>query len=352
MIYVIMASEPSQQLMKMVEAATKEEGSFVIKSEDQLPNLQNKKILFAVELGEFGVDLPLLQLLSVLHRRGPESLISSVGALVVHSDTYLYTKSASAEIIFRANQMGCSFMGHPLIEATGSMRNFKTWQKTLDLSLEEISLRLSSQLGQRLREFAPKPVKNPKMAVLHSSSRTTSNTLSLWSMISKGLQNPRVQELYIRNGSVFDCYGCSYKTCMKFSEQSSCFYGGVMTEDILPAVEEADALVWICPNYNDSISSNLMAVINRLTTLYRRINFYDKSIFSVIVSGNSGSDSIARQLIDALNINKGFYLPPYFAITAIANDKGSIWEIPNIEKNAFHFGEHISNSIRASENDL
>ncbi|MBM7614309.1 flavodoxin family protein [Alkaliphilus hydrothermalis] len=349
MIYVIMPSEPSQQLMKMVEAATKEEVTYVIKSEDHLPNLQNKKILFAVELGEFGADLPLLQLLSVLHQRGNDSLKSSVGALVVHSDTELFTKSASAEIIFRANQMGCGFIGHPLVEATGSMRNFKTWQKTLDLSLEEISLRLSSQLGLRLREYSHKQVRDPKIAVLHSSSRATSNTLSLWSMISKGLKNPRVQELYIRNGSVFDCYGCSYKTCMKFSEQSSCFYGGVMTEDILPAIEESDSLVWICPNYNDSISSNLMAVINRLTTLYRRMNFYDKSIFSVIVSGNSGSDSIARQLIDALNINKGFYLPPYFSIMAIANDKGSIWKIPQIERRAFDFGEHISSTIRARD---
>lgn len=118
-----------------------------------------------------------------------------------------------------------------------------------------------------------------------------------------------------------------------------------MTEKILPAVEEADILVWICPNYNDSISSNLMAVINRLTTLYRQIKFYDKAIFTVIVSGNSGSDSIARQLIDALNINKGFYLPPRFALMETANDPGSVLKIPNIQDKARQFAAHMQSVI-------
>ncbi|WDC84159.1 NAD(P)H-dependent oxidoreductase [Caloramator sp. mosi_1] len=92
----------------------------------------------------------------------------------------------------------------------------------------------------------------------------------------------------------------------------------------LPAIEEADAVVFICPNYNDAVSANLSAVINRITALYRRNPFYDKMLFSVIVSGNSGGDSVAKQLIGALNINKGFILPPYFAIMEIANDMGEI----------------------------
>jgi hypothetical protein len=63
-----------------------------------------------------------------------------------------------------------------------------------------------------------------------------------------------------------------------------------------------------------------MAVINRMTALYKRVKFGDKTLFSVVVSGNSGSDCVAKQLIGALNINKGFRLPPYFALTATAND--------------------------------
>jgi len=120
-----------------------------------------------------------------------------------------------------------------------------------------------------------------------------------------------------------------------------------MVKDILPAIEKADAVVWICPNYNDAISANLMAVINRLTALYRKISFYNKSLFSVIVSGNSGSDSVAKQLIGALSINKGFRLPPYFSIMAIANDTGQIKKVHNIKEYAKNFAQNIMNETKA-----
>jgi len=164
-------------------------------------------------------------------------------------------------------------------------------------------------------------------------------------MVESNLDDWDIEELYVENGSVFDCYGCAYKTCLKFGEKKSCFYGGVMTDKILPAVEDSDILVWICPNYNDSVSSNLTAVINRLTTLYRQMSFHNKSIFALIVSGNSGSDSIAKQLIDALNINKGFYLPPYFCIMETANDAGSLVKVPNIDEKAALFAENIKNNV-------
>ncbi|GAF92126.1 unnamed protein product, partial [marine sediment metagenome] len=51
-----------------------------------------------------------------------------------------------------------------------------------------------------------------------------------------------------------------------------------------------------------------MAVINRMTVLYKRVKFGDKTLFSVVVSGNSGSDCVDKQLTGALNINKGFRL--------------------------------------------
>lgn len=67
-----------------------------------------------------------------------------------------------------------------------------------------------------------------------------------------------------------------------------------MVKESLPAIEDADCVIWLCPNYNDSISAKLMAVINRLTVLYKRVRFWDKSLFSIIVSGNSGSDCVAE----------------------------------------------------------
>ena len=41
-----------------------------------------------------------------------------------------------------------------------------------------------------------------------------------------------------------------------------------MQEEVYPAVREADALVLLCPNYNDALSANLTAFINRLTALF------------------------------------------------------------------------------------
>jgi len=119
-----------------------------------------------------------------------------------------------------------------------------------------------------------------------------------------------------------------------------------MIKEILPAIEKSDCIVWLCPNYNDAISAKLMAVINRMTVLYKRVKFEDKTLFSVVVSGNSGSDCVAKQLIGALNINKGFRLPPYFALTATANDLGSIRNIPEIDKKAKEFAKNIKREIK------
>jgi len=116
---------------------------------------------------------------------------------------------------------------------------------------------------------------------------------------------------------------------------------------VLPSIEKADAIVWLCPNYNDAIAANLTAVINRLTVLYRQITFSNKSIFTVVVSGNSGSDSIGKQLIGALNINKGFRLPANFAIMEIANDPLAIFKVLNIEEKSKIFAENIKKEIKA-----
>ena len=118
-----------------------------------------------------------------------------------------------------------------------------------------------------------------------------------------------------------------------------------MTENVLPAIEKADSIVWLCPNYNDAIAANLTATINRLTVLYHKTGFHDKSTFGVIVSGNSGSDSVAKQLIGALNINKGFRLPPYAIITETANDPNSIFKIEGIENKAKIFAKHMAEGL-------
>ena len=118
-----------------------------------------------------------------------------------------------------------------------------------------------------------------------------------------------------------------------------------MVDNVLPSIEESDSIVWLCPNYNDAIAANLTATINRLTVLYNKISFYNKSMFGVIVSGNSGSDSVAKQLIGALNLNKGFSLPPYALITETANDPKAIFNVENIEYKTKLFAKRIKESL-------
>ncbi|SDK77078.1 flavodoxin family protein [Natronincola ferrireducens] len=345
MIHLIMCGEPSLQLSNMVAAATQGYEVTVIKTPDNIPNMQNKKILFAIEVDPVGFNMPLFKILSSLTKRGNGALNGSTGGLLIHSPSNLYTKTLAKSVVFAANQLGCSFIGHSLVEATKNLSNFLTWQKKFDMSLEEISYELSFRLGKRLVEDRPPVLDKSKIVVLHSSSKQTSNTLMLWHMIKYNLINCEIDELHVENGTVLDCIGCPYQTCKHLGMQNSCYYGGMMVKEILPAIERADALIWICPNYNDSISANLMAVINRLTALYRKMKFYDKAVFAVIISANSGSDAVAGQLIDALNINKGFRLPPYFSIMEIANDPGTIVEVDGIEDKAKTFAINMMSHI-------
>jgi len=242
--------------------------------------------------------------------------------------------------------MGCRFPGHPVVEATHNLNNFLTWQKTYNLPLVEIYREQARELVKKLKDENLKLINRPKILVLHSSLFKTSNTLMLWKMVKESLGGEDIRELHVENGTVVDCRGCSYKTCIHYSEEKSCFYGGIMVKEILPAIEEADCIIWLCPNYNDAISAKLMAVINRMTVLYKRVKFGDKTLFSLVVSGNSGSDCVAKQLIGALNINKGFRLPPYFALTATANDPGSIMKVPGIGQKAKEFAENVKREIK------
>ena len=150
-----------------------------------------------------------------------------------------------------------------------------------------------------------------------------------------------IEEISIRNGQVWDCRGCKYETCLHFGENSSCFYGGVMVEKVYPAIIKCDVLVLICPNYNDAVSANIMAFINRLTAVFRTNDFSRKRVYALVVSGYSGGDIVAQQIIGAINMNKNFILPAGFVLMATANDPGSILEIEEIDEQAEAFAERI-----------
>ena len=302
---------------------------------------KNRKILFVAELNKIGYDLELLAWLTFVSGER-DFFENSIAGIIIKSSSDLYTKTMAQDIILHTNSMGLSFIGHSVIEMTKGYANFKTWQKTMDKSLIEIAEINCTLLAKRIYDYKEKNKASKKVLALHSSSYKTSNTLGLWHLVSKKLKCKDINEIHIENGTVVDCKGCSFQTCIHYGKQHSCFYGGIMVEEVLPAIEESDVIVWICPNYNDSVSSNMLAVINRLTVLYRQISFHDKTFFAVIVSGSSGSDALAKQLIGALNINKGFHLPPYFALMETANDPLYVLKLAGIEEKSEKMAENLN----------
>jgi len=345
-VYLIKSDKISNSFAKIVKIATQDYQPAIIKTSKDLPDFQDKKIIFAIELDECGFNISLFEILLKLKERGNNSLSGSRAVIIIQSLSELFTKSVAQKIIFIANQMGCRFPGHPVVEATYNLNNFLTWEKIYHQPLLEIYKKQSKELVRKLVEENITLINRPKILVLHSSMYKTSNTLMLWRMVNENFTEEDIKEFHVENGTVVDCRGCSYKTCIHYSEEKGCFYGGIMVKEIFPAIEDADCIIWLCPNYNDAIPAKLMAVINRMTVLYKRVRFWDKTLFSIIVSGNSGSDCVAKQLIGALNINKGFRLPPYFALMATANDPGTIKKVQGIEKMAKEFARNIIREIK------
>lgn len=346
-LYVINPCESSELLGRMICSVTHTFSHIVnIRNIDEITDLRNKKILFCVQLNDAGFCPEMDHTLYRLWKMGDNSLRNSSGAVLIHCNNELFTKTYAQNLILHANMLGCCFMGRAYVEAAGSLLNLKVLQKTIQKPLKEVCLTLCSDLGERLMAYSPQLIINPKICVLHSSNFKTSNTLMLWEMVEKHLDGYDIEVHHIENGTIKDCIGCSYTTCKHYGNNQSCFYGGVMVEEIYPAILSSNAVIFLCPNYNDNLSANISAVINRLTALFRKTKFYNKTVFGIIVSGNSGSDALAKQLISGLNMNKTFRLPPYFFLSATANDTGTVLSIEGIQEKAKRFAENIKKEIK------
>lgn len=304
--------------------------------------LANSRILFAVSLTEAGVNMEYYRLLEYL-RGHPGCLNGSVGGIIVDGGGEFYTKAIARRFAFSANSAGCSFPGKPLVEATGSLGNFHvlsgiTGAKPADVYRDQVIA-----LIEKVLEFdMPANSGRIKVLAVHASTRRTSNTLLLWDKVTSNLQDKvSIAEVSLRNGEIYDCRGCSYEACLHFGENESCFYGGIITEQAFPALIESDVLVLICPNYNDAVSANITAFINRLTSIFRSHDFSSKRIYAIIVSGYSGGDIIAEQIIGALSFNKSFILPSRFALLETANDPQSILKVADIDAKAYNFAQNI-----------
>lgn len=306
-------------------------------------DLKDSSVILAVDIGEGGVSLPALKLIDFLwqHRRS-DMLKGSVWGIIIDGKDDFFTKDLGRRLAFTINAAGGTFPGKPLVEATGSLKNFKTIAGVWNVSLMEAYGKSCRLLLDKVCNFKLPESSHPSILAIHASNMKTSNSLALWNITESLIRDRADTELIsIRNGQLWDCRGCKYEDCLHFGERGDCFYGGVMVEKVYPAMLKSDVLVLICPNYNDSVSANIMAFINRLTALFRAKDFSRKKIYAVIVSGYSGGDLVAQQIIGAINMNKNLILPPRFALMATANDPGEAGTIPGIEEQVADFAKRI-----------
>ncbi|MCI8455270.1 MAG: NAD(P)H-dependent oxidoreductase [Lachnospiraceae bacterium] len=308
--------------------------------------LSGRRLLFAVPLGADGINHGYYELLAWLRAGLPKRrLAGCIAGLLIDADSELYTKSVARELAAAANRAGCAFFGRPLTEATASLDNFLVQAANLNTDRLGAYKNSARVLAEQVLTSVWEKKAHPRLLVLHASNHRTSNTMALWEQVQERLAGVEIRELNLRNGTLEDCSGCPYQMCLHFGERGQCFYGGAMVEDVYPAVKWADGLLLLCPNYNDALSANLTAFINRLTALFRTMRFYEKAVFAIVVSGYSGSDLIEEQLIGALNMNKTFYLPGNFCMLETGNSPGSALRSQGIETRLEEFAAMVQGTL-------
>ena len=310
-----------------------------------LPRLAGKRVLFAIGLSEHGLDAEVVSLIAAL-RQNPTAMEGATGAILLDAAGELYTKQTADMLALAANLAGCRFPGKPLVEATGSLDNWNVQSLRRGVSLAGAYRQAARELVQRLLAYSPERKARPNVLLLHASDRATSNTLQIGMRIAQTLApSCDIREISLQNGAIHDCRGCSYKTCAHFARQNSCFYGGVITNDVYPAINECDSLLLLCPNYNDSASANILAFINRLTSVLVYNSLYEKYLYSVVVSGYSGSDLVAQQVLGALCLNKTFMLPPRFCLMQTANYPGEAMQAEGMPERIETFAANMKRTL-------
>ena len=308
-------------------------------------DLSGRRILFAVSVDEGGPDPAFYAFLRRL-RTERDCMAGSAACVVVDGTTEEHTKAAAQELVLAANRAGCRFPGRPLIEATGSLYNQHIQARNLGLSWQETYFHRVRELVDRLANYEPPRFRRPKVLLLHASDQKRSNTLALGRAVCDRLADCcDIREVQLLNGTVQDCRGCGYQACLHFAEHDSCFYGGMVSEEVLPAIREADVLLFLCPNYNDALSANLTALINRMTGLVLKQDMGGKYLAAVVVSGYSGGDLVARQLLGAMSMNRGCALPPDFCLLQTAHDPGDALKAFGVDALVERFANRLKSEL-------
>lgn len=308
----------------------------------EVGRIQTEALIIVCDLNEIGRDEGIDQLVKAWRK---QSLRGKTIGLICRTQNDWHTKTYSRSMALILNDLGAVVLGKALVEILPNYHNFSAWKKTSNMSLEEIAMKRISDLITRLSTFVPKKSQVPKLLVIHSCVEKTSNTLALWRLTESALRGIRpdlqIRESYLARGSITDCIGCDYKVCTSEAQKLSCVVGGQFVDEIMPSLEWTNAIVWLCPNYNDTISADLIAVINRMSGFYRTRDLSHKAVYAVIVSGNSGTDAVANQLLGSLNLNKGYMLPPQFCLSEIASDPLSVLEKSGVKEKAERFARNI-----------
>ncbi len=315
---------------------------------DGTASLGGRRVLLTAAADEFGPDPAVSDFLRQLRRR-PACFRDGLFVLIADGSGETDTKAMSRDLIYQLDRAGGRFPERPLVEGTGSLRNQRVTMMRLGLgSLEDAYFAAAGLLLQRLLSHVGPRWKRPRLLMLHASDHATSNTLALGeegTALLSGSMDISVQSL--RNGAIEDCRGCSYTVCSHFASRGACFYGGSFAQEVLPAVLESDILLLLAPNYNDAAGANLMALINRLTSLHVSNALAGRYVYAIVVSGYSGGDLVAKQLLGALCLNKSLLLPPDFCLMETANDPGEAAALPGIQARVEDFARRIAEQTLA-----
>ena len=331
---------------RVLHAALEGHAAEMLSPDALMQGVYDCRILFAIGVDALGQSEEFVRLLRILRGNG-DCLRGSVAVIVVDGEDELYTKTAAQELALAANMAGCAFPGKPLVEGTGSLYNQHILAKRMELTWEETYFYRVKELVSRLMSYEAPRFAQPKVLMLHASDNRLSNTVWLGRQLLQRLpENFRTQEISLQNGTIQDCRGCSYAACLHYAQSNTCFYGGSIPEEVLPAIRDCDAMLFLCPNYNDAVSANLMALFNRMTNLLVQQELLDIYLFGVVVSGYSGSDLVARQLLGALCFNKTVMLPPQFAMLETAHDQGSAKELTGVEQRLDDFAAHMVRTLQ------
>ena len=98
---------------------------------EEFKDLEGRRLLFAIEQGESGINLEYYRFLKAL-RLNTDMLEGAVGGIIVDGNSELFTKSLARDFVFTANRAGCTFPGRPLVEGTATLQNFNIQARNLE----------------------------------------------------------------------------------------------------------------------------------------------------------------------------------------------------------------------------